>query len=126
MATDKNIVFKDLSLDNPEIELEGRSAILNSIKIFLSSFIGEYPHNINYGGYLVPWLFKPMTEITRIDIINTISTGIKKYFDNQVELHSVEVVGDISEMKWNIIITGTIKYMNESFEIKETMNRQVH
>lgn len=120
----KNIVYRDISLEDPEIVVEGKEAIVNSLRVFLLSLTGEYPHNHNYGGYLYSWLFKPMDETTTIDLRNAIKIGIKKHFSGLVNLHRINIQPDISEQRWNIEIIGTILHSNDLFSLSENINRQ--
>ena len=48
-SNSKNIVYRDISLDDPEVVVEGKEAIVNSLRVFLLTLTGEYPHNHNYG-----------------------------------------------------------------------------
>lgn len=105
-------IYRDYSID-AEVNsdgvlevLEGRAALENAIRQWVSSFRGEYIRNPRKGGYITYWLLKPMNEETRRSIVESIREGFYEDFYPAMEIRTLDVTPNYEGMFWEIHLEG--------------------
>jgi hypothetical protein len=116
------VIYKDYSIDADLTStgalkvLEGRDAIANALKLWISSFRGEVMRDPSKGGYVTRWLMKPISETTAVAIKRAILDGLNDEFYPVLIPSVVEVIPNYEREYWEIHIEAY------SPEFRETIN----
>lgn len=129
MELDTKTTYKDYSLDaelndsgNLKI-LEGKYAINNALRLWLSSFKGDIIRKPNSGGYLTRWLVKPLTEDTALAIKRAILDGLNDEFSPALTVTSMSVIPKYKSQYWEIHIEAYCSEFREDINIIENIRR---
>lgn len=80
-------------------------AIANAFKIWLTGKVGEKVRSTS-GGYLIPFLGKPLTDETANKIRTRIIDGLQKDFAPAITVQDLQVIPDVNRNRWLITLTG--------------------
>jgi len=87
-------------------ELWNKDALDNAIKLWIISSNGELYRNPKKGGYVVPYLSKPMSDDTRDMITFQIKRGLEEDFVPYFIVSTVDVKPNYENKRWDIYIEG--------------------
>lgn len=87
-------------------ELWNKDALDNAIKLWLISNNGELYRNPKKGGYIIPYISKPMSEDNKDMIIFQIRRGLEEDFIPYFIVSNVEVTPNYEKKRWDIYIEG--------------------
>ena len=112
MAQERKITATDFSVfgtidANGNLKaLSTQEAIENAFRMWVVSKKGEVIRFPNRGGFLYPWLMKPMTEVNvnrfKISILN----GLEQDFFPYIKVNTLEISPDYNSRVWNIHLVG--------------------
>lgn len=112
MAQERKITATDFSVfgtvdENGVLkELSTQEAIENAFRMWVVSKKGEVIRSPNRGGFLFPWLIKPMSEVNvgrfKISILN----GLEQDFYPFLKVESLTIEPDYEARQWNIHLIG--------------------
>lgn len=123
------IIFKDYPLDgeltNEGVlkELEGKEAILNALKLWISSFQGEVIRQPKVGGYITRWLSKLMTEETASAIKRALMDGLTEDFSPALVPTLIEVIPNREREYWEIHIEAYCPEFRETINVIENIRK---
>jgi hypothetical protein len=112
-----NILFTDFSLKKKVdvagnlIKFENSDALSQAFKIWLISKKNEKIRT-QMGGYLYPFLAKPMNNESANQIIINILKGIEKEFTPKLTIQDFQVIPDYINKRWVITITAYSSELN--------------
>lgn len=87
-------------------ELWNKDALDNAIKLWIISSNGELYRNPRKGGYVVPYLSKPMSDDNRDMITFQIKRGLEEDFVPYFIVSTVDVKPNYENKRWDIYIEG--------------------
>lgn len=129
MKTTNQTLYKDYSID-AELEttgalkiLEGREAITNALRQWISSFKGEIIRDPDRGGYITRWLMKPLSEDTALAIKRAILDGFVDEFYPVLIPNLIEVIPNYEREYWEIHIEAYSPEFRESINMIENIRR---
>lgn len=123
------VIYKDYSIDADLTStgalkvLEGRDAITNALKLWISSFRGEVMRDPSKGGYITRWLMKPISESTAIAIKRAILDGLNDEFYPVLIPSVVEVIPNYEREYWEIHIEAYSPEFRESINMIENIRK---
>ena len=123
------VIYKDYSIDADLTStgalkvLEGRDAITNALKLWISSFRGEVMRDPSKGGYITRWLMKPISESTAIAIKRAILDGLNDEFYPVLVPSVVEVIPNYEREYWEIHIEAYSPEFRESINMIENIRK---
>lgn len=103
----------------------GREALENSIKMWITSQSGEIIRSPQRGGYLFPWLTKPMTEVDTEDFAMSIRDGIDQDFTPALRIVRLEVNPNYSKRYWELYLEVQAQEFKTRVTISEKIKAQV-
>lgn len=106
-------------------ELYNKEAIENSIKLWLTSFNTDSIRFPGRGGYLVYFLYKPMSDSSKEEIRDSIIDGLNQDYDLSVDLKSISVIPDYENKIWNIYVDAYIKEIQEFVSVSASVKNFV-
>lgn len=83
----------------------GKEAVANSIKLWLTSFRNDILRTPGKGGYLTNFLFKPMTDTKKSEMVASIRDGFAQEYSPTAIIKSLDVTPDYTNNKWIIDLT---------------------
>jgi len=83
-------------------ELFNTQALANAIKLWITSYKGDFPRQPSKGGYVTRWLFKPMNDTTLENMYISIRDGIQNDFNNQVRINELTITPNYEKRTWKI------------------------
>jgi len=108
---DKSILYTDVPLSK-ELDSDGSlSTIINSdalaqaLKIWLVSGSAEKVRSRS-GGWLIPYLAKPLNTETAEIIRKNLYTGITNDFKPSLTIVDLQVAPDVKNKRWVIVVKG--------------------
>ena len=123
------VIYKDYSIDADLTStgalkvLEGRDAITNALKLWISSFRGEVMRDPSKGGYVTRWLMKPISETTAIAIKRAILDGFNDEFYPILIPSVVEVIPNYEREYWEIHIEAYSPEFRENINMIENIRK---
>jgi hypothetical protein len=123
------VIYKDYSIDADLTStgalkvLEGRDAITNALKLWISSFRGEVMRDPGKGGYVTRWLMKPISETTAIAIKRAILDGFNDEFYPILIPSVVEVIPNYEREYWEIHIEAYSPEFRENINMIENIRK---
>ena len=122
-------IYKDYSID-AELTgtgvlkiLEGNEAIVNALKLWISSFKGEIIRDPSRGGYVTRWLMKPMTEDTALAIKRAVLDGFTDEFSPTLIPSVVDVTPNYDKEYYEIYIEAYSPAFRESINVIENIRK---
>jgi len=106
-------------------ELWNEDAVSNSLKLWLASAQGEILRDPTRGGYLFPFLVKPMNITNQQDLQDTIIDGLREDFEPYLKIKSISVEPDYSNRRWKIEITAWIPSVKSYVVVSEKIKNFV-
>ena len=109
--TAKDIVYMDYPIvkeTTPQGELktyENSDALAQAVKIWLVSSQGEKIRSKS-GGYLMPFIGKPLDEDNARRISQRLIQGLSEDFNPPITVVDINVYPDTAQMRWVISIKG--------------------
>lgn len=122
-------VYKDYSLDAELNEsgtlrvLEGKEAIINALRIWISSFRGDVIRRPESGGYITRWLMKPMTEETAFAIKRALNDGLSDEFSPALIPTTIEVIPHYEREFWEIHIEAYCPEFRDHINVIENIRK---
>lgn len=101
--------------------VDGVEAVRNAIHIWVCSFTGERVRDPGSGGLITRWLFKPLTEDTREEIIIAIRIGLEEEFSPYLKIRRLDVQADTEHMCWRIYLDTWCYEIGEGVVTVETL-----
>lgn len=129
MDTKNKVFFKDYSIDAELTStgalkiLEGKQAIENALKLWISSFKGEIIRDPSKGGYITRWLMKPISESTRMSIKRAILDGFTDEFYPVLIPSVIEVIPNYEREYWEIHIEAYSPTFRETINVIENIRK---
>lgn len=123
------VIYKDYSIDADLTStgalkvLEGRDAITNALKLWISSFRGEVMRDPSKGGYVTRWLMKPISETTAIAIKRAILDGFNDEFYPVLIPSVIEVIPNYEREYWEIHIEAYSPEFRENINMIENIRK---
>ena len=123
------VIYKDYSIDADLTStgalkvLEGRDAITNALKLWISSFRGEVMRDPSKGGYVTRWLMKPISETTAIAIKRAILDGLNDEFYPALIPSVVEVIPNYEREYWEIHVEAYSPEFRENINMVENIRK---
>jgi hypothetical protein len=103
----------------------GKEAVQNSIVLWLTSFKDDIIRNSGRGGYLTQYLYKPMSDQNRTNIIESIVDGFNNDYVPFAQLQSIKVTPDYENNQWIIDLVVYISVLKESIPVTSIINNLV-
>lgn len=110
-------VIKSKDSNNKLKKLTGADAFKNSILLWMGSQKGDYIRDPLKGGYILPYLGKPMTDDRSIDIRDAIEIGIDEDFDFTFVISEIKVIPIYESEYWEIYIKGYSPDIKENIDL---------
>lgn len=104
-ATDFS-VFGNVDANGTLLPLNTQDAIENAFRMWAVSSKGEIIRNPRRGGFLLPWITKPLSEENADEIRSAILDGLDQDFTPFIEITRVDVVPNYIERQWDIEVIG--------------------
>ena len=129
MESNNKVIYKDYSIDatltsTGTLEvLEGKQAIINALRLWLSSFKGEFIRDPERGGYITRWLMKPINADTALSIKRAIFDGLTDEFSPALIPSAVEVIPNYEKEYWEINIEAYCPAFRESINVIENIRK---
>jgi hypothetical protein len=129
MELSKKIIYKDYSIDaltdNKGVLtlLSGKQALENALRLWITSFKGEFNRNPEAGGYVTRWLTKPITDDYATKIRNAILDGLNDEFFPSLIVSKLEITPHYQEEFWEIHLEAYSPSVKESINIIENIRR---
>jgi hypothetical protein len=123
------VIYKDYSIDADLTStgalkvLEGRDAITNALKLWISSFRGEVMRDPSKGGYITRWLMKPISETTAVAIKRAILDGLNDEFYPILIPSIVDVIPNYEREYWEIHIEAYSPEFRENINMIENIRK---
>jgi hypothetical protein len=124
-----SFVIYDLNIDGG-IDARGNiqnlydaEAVSNAVKTWLLSMKGDYVGFPQKGGPLIDFIEKPMSEIVRIQITQSVTSGLANEFP-ELEILYYDIKANLEKKYWEIIVSGYTKkekigfYTNEKIKVR--------
>ncbi len=103
--------------------LEGKDAIANALRQWISSFKGEVIRQPDKGGYISRWLMKPITEETALAIKRAILDGLTDEFTPVLIPQVIEVIPHYEQQYWEIHVEAYSPEFRESINVMENIRK---
>ena len=103
--------------------LEGKDAIANALRQWISSFKGEVIRQPDKGGYISRWLMKPITEETALAIKRAILDGLTDEFTPALIPQVIEVIPHYEQQYWEIHVEAYSPEFRESINVMENIRK---
>lgn len=129
MSLKEKVVFKDYPLDAETTssgvlrELEGQEAIVNALRLWISSFKGEIIRRPEDGGYITRWLMKPLNEETGIAIKRALLDGLTEDFTPVLIPTLIDVTPNYEKGFWEIHIEAYSPQFRETINVMENIRK---
>jgi hypothetical protein len=123
------VIYKDYSIDADLTStgalkvLEGRDAVTNALKLWISSFRGEVMRDPSKGGYITRWLMKPISETTAVAIKRAILDGLNDEFYPILIPSIVDVIPNYEREYWEIHIEAYSPEFRENINMIENIRK---
>lgn len=123
------VIYKDYSIDADLTStgalkvLEGRDAITNALKLWISSFRGEVMRDPSKGGYITRWLMKPISETTAVAIKRAILDGLNDEFYPILIPSIVDIIPNYEREYWEIHIEAYSPEFRENINMVENIRK---
>jgi hypothetical protein len=123
------VIYKDYSIDADLTStgalkvLEGRDAITNALKLWISSFRGEVMRDPSKGGYITRWLMKPISETTAVAIKRAILDGLNDEFYPILIPSIVDIIPNYEREYWEIHIEAYSPEFRENINMIENIRK---
>jgi hypothetical protein len=105
-------------------ELFGKDALRNAIRMWLISYKGEIIKKPYAGGYMVQWLYKPMTSVAPEDIEHSLRDGFDQDFRPTAFISNVSVIADYTKNQWLVTFDVYVPALKISIYIEEQIKNQ--
>jgi hypothetical protein len=100
-------------------EVYSKDAITNAFKLWITSKKGDILRQPSKGGYLYPWLTKPMSQENADKIKTVILLGLENDFQPYLIVNSLEVIPDYNKKAWKIVLEAYSPQYKSQVEISE-------
>lgn len=123
------VIYKDYSIDADLTStgalkvLEGRDAVTNALKLWISSFRGEVMRDPSKGGYITRWLMKPISETTAVAIKRAILDGLNDEFYPILIPSIVDIIPNYEREYWEIHIEAYSPEFRENINMVENIRK---
>ena len=94
-------LYKQVTSGGQLVTYTDSDAITVAFQIWLTSGKGELLRS-NSGGYLLPYLMKPLTNSTAQEIKRSIQAGLEDDFTPTLTIQTLEVIPDVKNSRWVI------------------------
>lgn len=98
-------------------------AVYNALRVWVGSFRGEILREASRGGYVTPWLMKPMTEENTRNLREAILDGLYEDFFPSLTVRSLIVTPDYNRAIWRIELEAYAPYIRETISFDEELRR---
>ena len=102
-------------------ELYGKKAFENAILVWLTSMEGDTIREVGRGGYIYPYLMKPLSFETAEEMADTIRDGLVEDFQSAIEIIGVAVNPNPNTRAWEVQITGYSPEYKENVEVSTSL-----
>lgn len=113
-------LFGEIIEGNIKIDYE-RDALVNSLKLWISSKRGDFVGGKTLGGYVRSAISRPMTETDALDVYQSVKNGLKDDFRPVLEILDLEITPDYEKKRWNIRLDAFAPEMRERILISESL-----
>jgi hypothetical protein len=103
-------------------EFSGKKAFENAILLWLTSMQGDTVREPFSGGYVYPYLLKPLSDDNADAIQETIVDGLHEDFPSQINVQAVQVVPNYKNRRWDINVIGYSPVYNTSVNVEVSIN----
>jgi len=100
-------------------ETWGDRALVNSLKLWISSFKGDLINNLNTGGRVVQHLLKPMRQVDIQNFKQSIRDGIAMDYGPTLKIKKLEITPNYEERVFEIymeVYSKELKYVTGLYE----------
>ena len=104
-ATDFSI-FGSVDANGTLQALDTQQAIENAFRMWMVSSQGEIIRNPRRGGFLIPWVTKPLTVENAQKIRVAILNGLEQDFVPYIQVTSLTVSPNYESRRWDIDLKG--------------------
>jgi len=98
-----------------------RDALINSLRLWISSKQGDFIGGRTRGGYVRKALNRPMSETDSVDVYQAIMTGLTNDFSPTLEIISLNVVPNLEKRRWEINLDAYAPSLKQRIEVKESL-----
>ena len=91
-----------IGLSGDILQVWEQDALINSLKMWISSRKGDMIHEPRRGGYLIDWLTKSMNETNIENLEMSIRDGLDQDFSPRLQIINLIVSPDTKKRQWNI------------------------
>lgn len=127
MAELNGIIYKDISYDSQMsfsgelVTVEGKDALENAMRLWITSFLGERIRHPDWGGLITRWLYKLMTPDVEEEIRLGVTLGLQNEFSDVMKLTNVSVSADYEDKLWHIEVSAYLLRTNEEVYVIENL-----
>ncbi len=106
-------------------QLWGPDALNNSITMWLLSFEGDIIRVPKRGGYITPWLFKPMNTKNIDKISMAVRNGITQDFIPTLTLLAMSITPNFDKRYWEVFLQVFAKSLQIGTTVSVNLRNQV-
>lgn len=111
----------DFSITGEDTLITEEQAFVNSLKLWISSYRGDFINGNTIGGYVTKALNRKLDN-SEIDLVHAmISEGLKKDFSPQLEITRLEITPNYSKRRWEIELEAFVSDLNFKVFVKENI-----
>lgn len=128
---EKSQLYFDYSLfggldNNGEIKSYwNQDALSNSLMMWVASLKGDILRSPTRGGYIIKVLTQPMSEYSRLNLIDEIKRGLIEDFKPVLTITNLNVSPDYEKRQWLIDIDGYSKDLKREFSVSTAIKNLV-
>lgn len=109
------------STDGTLKEVQEVEALINSIKLWMASYEGDYIDYRTVGGFVTSALGKPMKDSNIVEVTQRIRYGIENDFTPALTIISLEVIPNFEKRRWEISLEAYSPELNLRVFINENI-----
>lgn len=98
-----------------------QKALINSLKLWIASYQGDFIGGNTRGGYVRNAINKPLSSTDAEDVYHAIMIGLKKDFRPELEVVSLSVIPNVKKRKWDITLDAYSSALKERVFIQESL-----
>jgi hypothetical protein len=117
-------LFRTLTAEGSLKEFNNEDALAQCFKIWLTSAQGEKLRTQG-GGWLLPYIGKPMNDENLFLLKNAIKTGIETDFQPPITIAALEVYPNYEKQQWTIYLAGYNEQLNIGINTAVTVNNGI-
>lgn len=95
----------------------GKDALTSSLTNWLTSFQGDVIRAPNRAGYLTRYLYKPMSDTNKRNMVEAIIDGIHQDYYPTVKIDTIEIFPDYENKTWEINLSVYSYLLKENTDV---------